>query len=78
VLLTGADDSATLEAIILKIHQAVGLPINLGHCHVRVGCSIGVSVYPDHGSDPLSLLTHADKAMYAAKRARSGHGTTPA
>jgi GGDEF domain-containing protein len=56
-------------AILFKLHQAVGLPINLGHCHVRVGCSIGVSIYPDHGSDPLSLLTHADKAMYAAKRA---------
>ncbi len=78
VLLTGTGDSATLDAIIFKIHQAVGLPINLGHCHVRIGCSIGVSLFPDHGGDPLSLLTHADKAMYAAKRARSGHNTTPA
>jgi hypothetical protein len=70
VLLNGTGDPETLDAILFKIHQAVGLPINLGHCHVRVGCSIGVSIYPDHGSDPLSLLTHADKAMYAAKRAR--------
>lgn len=70
VLLSGTADAATLEAIVVKIHQAVALPINLGHCHVRIGCSIGVSVYPDDGGDPVSLLTHADKAMYAAKRAR--------
>lgn len=70
VLLNGTGDPETLDAILFKLHQAVGLPINLGHCHVRVGCAIGVSIYPDHGSDPLSLLTHADKAMYAAKRAR--------
>lgn len=70
VLIAGTGDAETLDAILFKVHQAVGLPINLGHCHVRVGCSIGVSVYPDHGNDPLSLLTHADKAMYAAKRAR--------
>ncbi|MBL8459652.1 diguanylate cyclase domain-containing protein [Zoogloea sp.] len=69
VLLNGTGDPETLDAILFKLHQAVGLPINLGHCHVRVGCSIGVSIYPDHGSDPLTLLTHADKAMYAAKRA---------
>jgi GGDEF domain-containing protein len=46
----------------------VALPINLGHCHVRVSCSIGLAVYPDDGADPNSLLNHADQRMYDAKR----------
>ena len=66
----GIGDEATLCGIINKITQAVALPINLGSCHVRIGSSIGMAVYPDHGDDPASLLTHADKAMYSAKRKR--------
>lgn len=70
VLLHATGDKAPLESIIAKIAQAVGLPINLGHCHVRVSCSIGAAQCPQHGSDAASLLHHADQAMYAAKRAR--------
>ena len=68
VLLVDAGDDLTLAAIVAKIAHAVALPINLGHCHVRVGCSIGVAVYPDDGADPHSLLIHADQRMYGAKR----------
>ncbi|GAC1571251.1 MAG: hypothetical protein NVS3B18_04230 [Candidatus Dormibacteria bacterium] len=34
--------------------------------------SIGVAVFPDHGTDTPALLRSADRAMYAAKRAASG------
>ena len=30
-------------------------------------CSIGISVYPDHGKQALELLENADAAMYSAK-----------
>jgi EAL domain-containing protein (putative c-di-GMP-specific phosphodiesterase class I) len=39
---------------------------------LRVGGSIGVVFYPEHGHDPDTLLRRADVAMYVAKRARSG------
>ena len=68
VLLVDAGDDLTLASIVAKIAHAVALPINLGHCHVRVGCSIGVAVYPDDGADPHSLLIRADQRMYGAKR----------
>jgi diguanylate cyclase (GGDEF)-like protein len=35
---------------------------------VRISASIGISLYPDHGSDPRALLVRADEAMYEAKR----------
>ncbi len=40
---------------------------------VRVGGSIGVALYPDHGKSRDSLLTAADAAMYQAKRAGKNH-----
>lgn len=34
---------------------------------VRVGVSIGIALFPDHGSTPAELLQHADTALYLAK-----------
>ncbi len=39
-----------------------------GHS-LSVGCSIGVSIYPEHGSDAETLIKNADAAMYSAKDA---------
>jgi len=32
-----------------------------------IGCSIGISMFPDHGNDAETLIKHADAAMYSAK-----------
>ena len=34
---------------------------------VHIGVSIGIVLYPDHGTDAAALLRHADLAMYQAK-----------
>ena len=52
-----------------KILETLQLPFDLaGHRH-RVSASIGIAVYPEHGSDDKSLLKSADIAMYNAKAA---------
>ena len=38
----------------------------------KVSCSIGITLFPDHGSDLNELLANADMAMYQAKEAGSG------
>lgn len=35
----------------------------------RLTLSIGIAIYPDHGSDPQELLESADRALYDAKNA---------
>ncbi|MBI5938021.1 MAG: EAL domain-containing protein [Betaproteobacteria bacterium] len=43
-----------------------------GH-NLVVGLSIGIAVYPEHGSDAETLLQRADVAMYVAKRSNGGY-----
>jgi len=35
---------------------------------VSVSACIGIAFYPEHGTDAQALMTHADQAMYAAKK----------
>jgi len=37
-----------------------------GHS-LSIGCSVGVSVFPEHGADVETLIKNADAAMYSAK-----------
>jgi diguanylate cyclase (GGDEF)-like protein/PAS domain S-box-containing protein len=41
----------------------------------RVGASIGVALYPQHGREATQLITQADQAMLAGKRAGKGRWT---
>ena len=40
---------------------------------LRVGLSVGVAIYPNHGTDAATLLSNADAALYRAKA--EGRGT---
>lgn len=62
--------SLIAEKIISQLSQDFIIDDNL----VQIGASIGVAIYPEHGSDVSSLNKHADIAMYQAKdRGRGQH-----
>jgi diguanylate cyclase (GGDEF)-like protein/PAS domain S-box-containing protein len=44
-------------------------PIEAGGHTLHVGGSFGCAEYPSHGDDDITLLRHADRAMYQAKAA---------
>lgn len=50
-----------------KLMHALQLPIIVDGEELRVSCSIGISMYPNDGADPQTLLKNADAAMYHAK-----------
>jgi diguanylate cyclase (GGDEF)-like protein len=50
-----------------KILDALNRPFDIAGNRLRISASIGVALYPDHGSDEKSLLKHADAAMYEVK-----------
>ncbi len=66
-------DTRDLKAIILQIRsalQSASWPAASGDLGRRF--SIGVAVFPDHGTDPVTLLKSAEIALHAARAAGSG------
>jgi len=57
--------SATLVA--QKILHLFQEPIEIGDNELSISTSIGISLYPNDGTDVESLVRHADFAMYQAK-----------
>lgn len=71
IVLCGADEHRA-RRVGAAILASISLPLNIGdHC-VTIGSSLGIATWPDQGRDASNLLRHADMAMYAAKRSRSG------
>jgi len=72
VLLEGLHGMEDLPPVLTNIRNAVEMPVNIGDAlQVAVGCSAGITVFPDDSSGPDALLRHADEALYAAKRSKA-------
>ena len=67
VLLEKVGSIADAVASAEKIIDVVTQPMQIGDEPLWVGCSIGISVYPEAGQDAGTLMRHADVAMYEAK-----------
>ena len=72
IILPGSTlDAATITA--KRIIEAFETPFLVARQRLKMSCSMGIAIYPDHGTDRETLLKHADTAMYEAKRqGRSG------
>ena len=51
-----------------RIKETLGEPFNIEGHALHVSASIGIAVYPSHGTDPAALIINADMAMYHAKK----------
>jgi diguanylate cyclase (GGDEF)-like protein len=61
-------------ALADRIIEIVGKPFDIDGNEVNIGTSIGISLAPEHGTNPDSLLKMADMALYGAKSAgRNGY-----
>lgn len=73
IIITNCGEQIHLEKIAEKLLKSFSIPFRVGSADVTVTTSIGISIFPNDGTDPKSLETAADKAMYYAKR--SGRNT---
>ncbi len=69
LLLPAVGKAEIAQQIAERIILEVSAPIPLGDITVKVGISIGIALYPLHGNDIDTLLSLADRAMYASKEA---------
>jgi diguanylate cyclase (GGDEF)-like protein len=57
------------DLAIARVIALLNQPFKINNQSISISASIGVTLYPDDGSDADTLLRHADQAMYAAKQA---------
>lgn len=50
-----------------KVVDELRQPFIINDVSLHVGCSVGITVYPEDGTDAVSLLKNADAAMYKVK-----------
>nr|WP_153810962.1 EAL domain-containing protein [Paraglaciecola arctica] len=55
------------QPVLERLLKAAADPVTLGGNLIQVSASIGVTLYPQDGSDADQLMRHADQAMYVAK-----------
>ncbi len=67
VLIEQLNDAAWAAKVARKMLDEVLKPIMINDREVRLGASIGISLYPHHGTDCEVLLRRADAAMYRVK-----------
>jgi diguanylate cyclase (GGDEF)-like protein len=73
VMVEARDAEATAVGLAQRLIAALSRPISAGTGQdILLSCSIGVAVFPDHDDGHQRLLSCADAAMVAAKRAGGG------
>jgi diguanylate cyclase (GGDEF)-like protein len=74
LLLSNLRNVDLAEELLLRVMAALQNPIQCSECPpIKIGASMGVVYYPlSAATDPVEILSEADRAMYAAK-----HGPEP-
>jgi len=69
VMLATVSSEAEALGVAEKLLAALHAPFQIEDHTVRIGASIGMALYPQHGDNADTLIERADAAMYAAKSA---------
>lgn len=67
ILLPGLHDIKDAEHIAHKLLECFNQPFKVDTQELFISASIGISLYPEDGTDVASLIKHADVAMYRSK-----------
>jgi len=72
IVQSGIDDSAAAGTLAEKLIEVVSAPYAFDGNDLRIGVSIGISLYEGSVGSPDALLMQADQALYRAKHAGRG------
>jgi diguanylate cyclase (GGDEF)-like protein/PAS domain S-box-containing protein len=67
LILTAINDLADITICAERIMDEMRPEFMIQGNSINIGCSLGISVFPDHGADVETLIKNADSAMYSAK-----------
>lgn len=63
----GVKTTSDIVAVVDRVVESIGEPVNIEGFEISATVSIGISVAPDDGNDVDQLIRYADTAMYRAK-----------
>jgi diguanylate cyclase (GGDEF)-like protein len=72
IVLTSVSGTADALLVAGKMLAALKAGYHASHDVLPLSASIGVSLFPEHGEDPATLIRNADTAMYLAKKYKTG------
>lgn len=72
VVLAKLNNRVDVQVVADKILQNVCGQIDLLSCQITITCSIGITLFPEHGLNTSTLLRAADGAMNSARHAGGG------
>jgi len=67
ILLESLTDADNIDEILNKLICSMEDPFDINDHLLHLTLSAGVSIYPDDGNDPETLIRNSDTAMYRAK-----------
>lgn len=74
VVATGLPAASAVDYIARRIQESLSTAVDIDGVKLGIMASIGISIYPNDGSNLEQLLKHADIALYQAKgRGRGNH-----
>jgi len=73
IILSDIESPINAEKIATKVVQTLSSSFSYNENPILVGASIGISIYPEHGSNVDTLIKNADLAMYEVKH-NGGYG----
>ena len=67
IVLTGVKDVADAAVATERIVNLMTAEFVVQSHSLSIDCSVGISIFPEHGADGETLIKNADAAMYSAK-----------
>jgi diguanylate cyclase (GGDEF)-like protein/PAS domain S-box-containing protein len=67
IMLTHVKDSPDAAVAAERLMDAMCRPFAIQGHSLTISCSVGISIFPEHGADGEVLIKNADAAMYNAK-----------
>lgn len=68
IALASLENASDAAVVAERIGEALRADFNIKGNVLRATCSIGISIFPDHGEDAETLIRNADAAMYSSKQ----------
>src|ERR1019366_10678370 len=72
IMLTHVKDVPDAAVATERLMDAMTAEFVIEGHHLNVSCSVGISVFPEHGAEGETLVKNPDAAMYYAKE-NGGH-----